>query len=101
MDQFVGPNLEKIKSNLLLFEKFHNRHPDFFDFLKPNSGSTAFIKLKINESAMDFAENLVQNTGIMLLPSETFEYGNSHARIGFGRENMGVVLEILENYLDK
>jgi len=42
-----------------------------------------------------------KNIGIMLLPSETFEYGNSHARIGFGRENMKEVLDILEKYINQ
>ena len=60
-----------------------------------------FIKLNIKETAMDFAEKLVKDTGIMLLPSETFEYGTSHTRIGFGRENMKDVLEILDGYLTK
>jgi aspartate/methionine/tyrosine aminotransferase len=101
LDKFVKPNLEKIKANIAGFAQFHHRNSDFFDFLKPNSGSTAFIKLKINKPAMDFAENLVKDTGIMLLPSETFEYGNKYARIGFGRENMPKVLAILEEYLHK
>lgn len=99
IDKFVNPNLDKIKSNILAFEQFQLRNEGFCDFLKPNSGSTAFIKLKTKETAMDFAEKLVQDTGIMLLPSETFEYGNKHARIGFGRENMSDVLGILEDYL--
>ena len=99
LEKFVNPNLEKIKANLILFEQFANRHTDFFHFLKPNSGSTAFVKLKINKPAMDFAEKLVKDTGIMLLPSETFEFGDTYARIGFGRENMSTVLGIFENYL--
>lgn len=99
LDQFVVPNVEKIKANILLFEAFHARHPAFFDFLKPNSGSTAFIKLKIKEPALDFANTLVRETGIMLLPSEAFEFGSSHARIGFGRKNMREALEVLDSYL--
>ena len=99
IDQFVIPNVDKIKANILLFEQFHHRHPAFFDFLKPNSGSTAFIKLKIKETAMDFAENLVKETGIMLLPSEAFEFGSRHARIGFGRRNMRQALDLLGVYL--
>jgi aspartate/methionine/tyrosine aminotransferase len=100
MAKFVNPNLEKIKSNILLFEQFHHRNADFFDFIKPNSGSTAFIKLTAKEPALQFAERLVKDTGIMLLPSETFEYGESHARIGFGRENMPQILEKFEVYIN-
>ncbi|MBB6271726.1 aspartate/methionine/tyrosine aminotransferase [Pedobacter cryoconitis] len=99
MDKFVQPNLQKIRRNLELFSEFHQQNKDLFDFSKPVTGSTAFIKLKIKGTALDFAEKLVKETGIMLLPAETFEYGDKHARIGFGRENFPEVLEIFGNYL--
>lgn len=101
MEHFVKPNLEKIKRNMQNFEQFHQRNAHFFDYYKPNSGSMAFIKLNINETAMNFANRLVQDTGIMLLPSETFEYGTAHARIGFGRQNMPEVLDVLEAYINR
>lgn len=101
MNHFVEPNLKKIKANLLKFEVFHEKHSDVFDYIKPKSGSTAFIKLKTRDTAMQFAEKLVKETGIMLLPSETFHYDSSHARIGFGRENFEEVLEVFNKYLMK
>jgi aspartate/methionine/tyrosine aminotransferase len=100
INDFVNPNIEKIKSNILNFEKFCNRNIDFLDYYKPNSGSTAFVKLKINIPTIEFTENLVKETGIMLLPSETFEYGNQYVRIGFGRENMPLALDQLEIYIN-
>ncbi len=101
MEHFVKPNLKKITSNINLFSEFHEKHQSFFDFSKPSYGSTAFIKLHIPETTYEFAEKLVKETGIMLLPAETFEYGTSHARIGFGRENFPEVLRIFEGYLVK
>jgi aspartate/methionine/tyrosine aminotransferase len=101
MKDFVNPNIKKIKSNILNFEKFCDRNIDFIDYYKPNSGSTAFVKLNINIPTIEFCENLVEETGIMLLPSETFEYGNQYVRIGFGRENMPLALEQLEIYINE
>jgi aspartate/methionine/tyrosine aminotransferase len=101
IEQFLQPNIQKIRTNVLLFEQFCNRNTDLFYFIKPNSGSTAFVKLITNKPAMDFAEKLVKDTGIMLLPSETFDFGDNYLRIGFGRENMSTVLELFENYLTK
>jgi aspartate/methionine/tyrosine aminotransferase len=98
---FVAPNIEKIKRNIRLFQAFCDQHPRFAEFPIPNSGSTAFVRLKTKGSAMDFAERLVQDTGIMLLPSETFEYGSKHARIGFGREKLPEILDVLSDYLCK
>ncbi|TAF46972.1 MAG: hypothetical protein EAZ51_00005 [Sphingobacteriales bacterium] len=98
LEKFVKPNIVKIKTNLQIFDEFSN-NTNLFHFQKPKSGSTAFVKLNRKETAMEFAENLVQHTGIMLLPSDTFEYGTTHLRIGFGRKNMKDVLEILSSYI--
>ena len=98
---FVQPNIKKIKSNIQIFKQFSERNPDFLDFYEPNSGSTAFIKLKIKEPAMVYAERLVQETGIMLLPSETFDYGTKYARIGFGRANLPEILDVFEKHITK
>jgi aspartate/methionine/tyrosine aminotransferase len=94
MDSFVTPNLAKIKSNIAHFEQFHQRHIDFFDFPKPTSVSTAFIKLKINESAMSFAERLVKDRDYDTSIGN-FEFGTSHVRIGFGRRICQKFLEYL------
>ena len=99
LEKFVEPNLEKIRKNISLFKQFHSRNAGFFDFPLPVAGSTAFIKLNIKETSMQFAEKLVRETGIMLLPAETFEYGHKHARIGFGRANLPEILGIFEQYI--
>jgi len=67
-------------------------------FSSPIAGSTSFVKIN-TPKALDYSENLVQETGIMLVPSEMFEYGRHHLRIGFGWENMAEVLEVWEKYL--
>jgi aspartate/methionine/tyrosine aminotransferase len=50
-------------------------------------------------SALDYCESLVQKTGIMMVPSEMFEYGDKHVRIGFGRENFNEALLVWEQYV--
>jgi aspartate/methionine/tyrosine aminotransferase len=100
-EAFVVPNMEKIAKNIAIFQDFCTKNSKFVDFPMPNAGSTAFVKLKIKGTAMDFSEKLVTETGIMLLPSETFEYGTKHARIGFGRAAFGEILKVLDVYLEK
>ncbi len=68
--------------------------------VSPIAGSTGFVKIN-TPNALDYSEKLVQETGIMLVPSEMFEYGRHHLRIGFGRENMAEVLKVWENWLKK
>jgi aspartate/methionine/tyrosine aminotransferase len=97
-DHFIQPNIEKIKSNIALFKQFQERNPDLLDFYIPKSGSTAFIRLRGSLTAFEYAEELVRKTGIMMLPSEKFDYGNHHARIGFGRQNLPEILAIWEQF---
>jgi aspartate/methionine/tyrosine aminotransferase len=97
-EKFLIPNIKKIATNLNLFRHFQERNPDLLDFYYPKAGSTAFIKLNLQESTLAYAEKLVENTGIMLLPAETFDYGSSHVRIGFGRDNFPQILLEWEKY---
>jgi len=97
-DKFLRPNIEKIRNNIKVFQSFQERNPDLLDFYYPKAGSTAFIKLNIPVSTLQYAEKLVEETGIMLLPSETFNYGTSHVRIGFGRQNFSEILPEWEKY---
>ena len=53
------------------------------------------------DDTYEFCERLVQETGIMLAPSRTFQFGNHHVRVGFGRENLPLVIEQFARYLDQ
>jgi aspartate/methionine/tyrosine aminotransferase len=99
--QLIQHNLDKIIKNIHLFTAFCNRHPQHLQFAPTKAGSTAFVKLTLKEPSITFSEKLVKETGIMTLPAEMFEFGSSHVRIGFGRSNMNVPLEILDTYLTK
>ena len=100
-ERFIMPNLTKIQKNISLLKKFKSEHPDFIDFIPPKAGSTCFAKLSIPESTLKFCRKLVENTGIMMVPSEIFEYGSGYVRIGFGRKNFPEILAIFDKYIKK
>ena len=99
-DQFLQPNLEKIKKNISCFKKFVDNHDTIDAFTPTNAGSTAFVKLNIDSSALEFSNKLVKEAGIMTGPAEMFEYEGKYIRVGFGRENFPQVVDILDNYLN-
>lgn len=99
-EKFVNPNLQKINNNIKIFENYCKQQ-DFFEFYNPKAGSTAFIKINYKNSALDFCDKLVESTGIMLVPSEMFDYGENHVRIGFGRKNFAEVLNYFEQNIKK
>ncbi|WP_075342073.1 aminotransferase class I/II-fold pyridoxal phosphate-dependent enzyme [Tenacibaculum agarivorans] len=99
IDQFVIPNLTKIKNNITLFNDFIATQSVISSFIPPKSGSTSFVKLNIDCSALEFSNTLVESTGIMTVPSEMFEYEGKYIRIGFGRRNFAEILPKLGEYL--
>ena len=99
--QLIEHNLQKILANIRLFTTFCKGHGEHVQFAPTRAGSTAFVKLSVPEPSRTFSEKLVKETGIMTLPAEMFEFGHAHLRIGFGRKNMEVPLEILDAYLRK
>jgi len=98
-DSFIQPNIQKINRNVSLFKSFAKEHDIFSSFIPPVAGSTAFIKLNIEGSTIDFCNKLVEETGVMTVPEEMFNYQGNYLRIGFGRENFPKILEILDDYL--
>lgn len=90
---------EKIAKNLLLLEDFFNKHKDVFSWVKPKAGTICFPKLEVSKSSYDFCEDVVKESGVMVLPSTVYSYDDKHIRIGFGRQNMPKALEVFENYL--
>ncbi len=100
-DKFITPNVEKIKRNIELFASFVSTHNNLIDFSRPVAGSTAFIKLNLKEGSLAYCDRLANEAGIMLLPSEMFDFDSRHARIGFGRKSMPEALEAWGRYINK
>ena len=94
----IERNRAIIASNLEILNQFFSNHSDLFNWCPPQGGSTAFPSLKLSNSE-DFCLNLVAKTGVLLLPSTCFDYGNKHFRLGLGRKNLPQCLEKLEEYL--
>ena len=46
----------------------------------------------------DFARELVDEEGVLILPGSVYEHAGNHFRLGFGRRNMPEALERLERF---
>nr|WP_235023414.1 hypothetical protein [Caballeronia glebae] len=86
------------KLYLRVLDGFFARHADRFEWHRPRAGTIGFVRLK-RESAAQFCAELLERTGVLLLPSTLIDHGDAHVRLGFGRRNMPEVLAILDAYL--
>ncbi len=94
----LARNLGIVQHNFPLLEAFLARHSDLFSWVKPNASPIGFPRVKIKGSVMDFCEEVVEKTGVLLLPGSVYDQPN-HIRMGYGRSNMPEALEQLERYL--
>lgn len=101
MEYFTKINIQKIERNLDFFQDFITEFSPLFTYVKPDAGSTAFVKIHIPENTLDFSKKLVEETGVMILPGETFDTHDNFFRVGFGRENFPKVLKVFGEFLKK
>jgi len=98
-ENLINYHLTTIYRNLALLDNFFMRNKQLISWNKPTAGTIGFAKLHTEMSSFEFCEQLVKQTGIMLVPSEMFDYNTKYVRIGFGRVDMPETLEKFEEYL--
>lgn len=91
-------NLQRIHQNLSTLDDFFNRHQDLFDWQRPMAGSVAFPRF-LGPDIDEFCQNLVQDTGVLLLPGTLFNDTRNHFRVGYGRANLTEAIAALDSYL--
>ncbi len=95
----IKRSLTIIRRNLILLDQFFSRQSQLFTWQRPQAGSIAFPELITGQPIEEFAEALVKQEGVLLLPGTVYDYPGNHFRIGFGRENMPAALERLEQFV--
>jgi aspartate/methionine/tyrosine aminotransferase len=99
-EKLVARNMAIISGNLALLEQFLARHSARFAWQRPQAGSIGFPRLT-GEDVTDFCQNLVEKSGVLLLPGTLYEDSGNHFRIGFGRKNFPDALARLEEFLER
>jgi aspartate/methionine/tyrosine aminotransferase len=97
----IAPHRVRIKQNILTLADFVKCHSDFLQWHPPQGGSICFPRMTPSVDTFAFCETLVARTGIMMVPSRLFDYGDHHVRFGLGREGFDQILDRLGNYLDQ
>lgn len=91
----------RLQQNTAILESFIGDYEDCFQWNLPKGGSICFPRWLLPQSTFELCEALVSEVGIMLVPSQLFQFGDRHIRIGFGRQDFPEVLSLFGRYLDK
>jgi aspartate/methionine/tyrosine aminotransferase len=100
-ERVLARNRAIIEANLPLLDGFFARWAGVFEWVRPRGGSIGFPRLLADRSIDAFAEELVRETGVLILPGTLFADTGNHFRVGYGRSNLPAALERLERFAER
>jgi len=103
-ERILTKNVKVVRDNLIVLRDFFAEFPHLFDWREPEGGCIAFIRYKGKEGVEEFTHKLVEESGVLLLPSSVFRSELATVptdcfRIGFGRSHVAKGIEILRDWL--
>jgi aspartate/methionine/tyrosine aminotransferase len=105
-DEIIQRNQAIIEKNLHILDEFFKEFDEIFEWHRPQGGTMALVKIKdwamglgAEKGATGFCRMLMDEAGIMLVPSRLFNVEDSFVRIGFGRKDMKDCLDVLGGVL--
>lgn len=103
-DAVLARNCAIVDENLPKWDAFFARHPDLFEWQRPDGSCMAFPRYKGAEGVEAFARSLVEESGVLFLPSTIYrsDLGDTPTdrfRLGFGRLGLDEGLAALETHL--
>lgn len=103
-DRLLERNCAIIDENLPKWDAFFARHPDLFEWRRPDGSCMAFPRYKGAEGVEKFAERLVEESGVLLLPSTIYASTlgatpTDRFRVGFGRTGLDAGIAALDAHV--
>ncbi|MFH0915067.1 MAG: aminotransferase class I/II-fold pyridoxal phosphate-dependent enzyme [bacterium] len=101
----VGAHRERVRRNVDAAADFFARHEARFHWTPPRAGTVCFPRMLPEPlgaavpGAEEFCARVLMDTGVLLLPSTVYGYGDEHFRIGLGREDFEEGLGVLNDYV--
>jgi aspartate/methionine/tyrosine aminotransferase len=103
-EQILSRIHQLMRHNLTLLDGFFAEFEERFEWYRPDGGCIAYPRYLGAEGVERFTSALVEQTGVLLLPSSIYqsELGagpQDRFRIGYGRARMEEGLEVFRHYL--
>jgi aspartate/methionine/tyrosine aminotransferase len=98
-EKLLQRNLKKVKKQLEIVDSWVEQE-NLVEYIKPNGGTTAFIKYNLDLDSETFAKKLFQEKGVLVVPGIAFGREN-FIRIGFAgnEEELKTGLALLKEFL--
>jgi len=104
-ETILDRNRKIVRDNLNLLNAFFADYPHLFDWREPDGGCVGFIRYKGEEGVEEFTRRLVEESGVLLIPSSIYRSAlgpvpTDCLRVGFGRLHVPQGLAALRRWLE-
>ena len=105
-NKILARNRALVRENAALLDDFFANYPALFDWRQPDGSCVGFVRYKGSEGVEAFTERLIEEAGILLLPSSIYRselnpVPEDYFRIGFGRKNLPEALAAFRSWLQR
>jgi aspartate/methionine/tyrosine aminotransferase len=97
--QILQRNLDIIRENIVIADRFFTQHGNRFSWICPKAGSVAFPQWLGDITVEQFCQDMLDQQGVMIVPGSMFDFFGNHFRIGLGRKNFGEAIWHVNAYL--
>ena len=103
-DRILARNCAIVDENLPKWDAFFARHSELFEWQRPDGSCMAFPRYKGADAVEAFCASLVEESGVLFLPSTIYSSDlgptpTDRLRLGFGRANLDEGLAALNAHL--
>ena len=97
--QILQRNLDIIRENIVIADRFFTEHGNGFSWICPKAGSVAFPQWLGDRTVEQFCQDILDQQGVMIVPGSMFDFFGNHFRIGLGRKSFGEAIGVVNAYL--
>lgn len=103
-DTLLARNCAIVDENILKWDAFFARHAELFDWQPPQASCMAYPRYKGRDGVEAFAKALVEDSGVLVLPSSIYASAlgpvpQDRFRIGLGRRGLDEALAAFDAHL--
>jgi aspartate/methionine/tyrosine aminotransferase len=100
-DTILQQNHEIMRTNLQFMDQFFEQYSDWFQWNRPIGGCVGFPRLIADYPVETFAQHLLDEEGVLILPANMYDWAGNNFRISYGRRNMPEALERFERFVQR
>jgi aspartate/methionine/tyrosine aminotransferase len=105
-DKILAKNRSVVRENISQLNAFFAEFPGLFDWKEPDGGCVGFIRYRGAEGVENFTTRLVEEAGVLFLPSSIYrselnDVPQNCMRVGFGRSLVPDGIVAMRNWMKR